>query len=65
MLPIPDSPAGVTIPLILAGLFGVPGQLVVHSLFLHFDVRSVQRIVRIMITINHRDLVFFPSCSCW
>ncbi|KNB46061.1 hypothetical protein JH06_2990 [Blastocystis sp. subtype 4] len=44
MLPIPDSPAGVTIPLILAGLFGVPGQLVVHSLFRHFDVRSVQRI---------------------
>lgn len=65
MVPIPDSPAGVTIPLILAGLFGVPGQLVVHSLFRHFDVRSVQRIVRIMITINHRDLVFFPSCSCW
>lgn len=45
MVSIPDSPVGVTIPLILAGLFGVPGQLVVHSLLRRFDVRSVQRIV--------------------
>ena len=33
------------IPLIIAGLFGVPGQMAVHGLLRRWDVRQVQRLV--------------------
>ena len=45
LFPIPDSPLGSTIPLIIAGLFGVPGQMAVHGLLRRWDVRQVQRLV--------------------
>ncbi|KAK8823249.1 hypothetical protein WA538_002394 [Blastocystis sp. DL] len=44
LFPIPDSPLGATIPLIIAGLFGVPGQMAVHGLLRRWDVRQVQRL---------------------
>ena len=42
-----DTPLASTIPIILAGLFGVTGQFTVHAILKRLDPRKTQIAVRV------------------
>lgn len=40
-----NTPVASTIPIIIAGLFGVPGQMTIHLILKYLDPRKAQILV--------------------